>query len=187
MTGQDRPKQNRNFPSPGSQSSGEPVFLAVGKLRKPHGVRGEIEMEILTDYPERLSKGTTLYIGNTHQPLSILERRWKDKVLLLTFDGYNVREEVAALTNQLAFIKSSGLPALPEGEYYHHELLGLQVIDESGQEIGQLNEIIETGANDVYLVRASSGQEILIPALESVILKVDLQNKQVTVRPQQWE
>jgi 16S rRNA processing protein RimM len=187
MTVKDHPEQEHSSSSTGSPSSSEPEFLAIGKLRKPHGIRGEIEMEILTSFPERLHKGIIVYVGENYRPIRILDRRRKDQLLLLTLEDYPVREKVAALTNQLVFIRSSGLPKLPEGEYYHHEVLGLDVFDEAGNNLGQLSEILETGANDVYLVRDSSGIEILIPALENVILQVDLENHRMTIRPQEWE
>ena len=69
----------------GSPPPGEPVFLAVGRLRRPHGVRGEILMDILTDFPERIRVGATLYVGDSHRPLKVSSLRWANNVLLISF------------------------------------------------------------------------------------------------------
>lgn len=78
------------------------------------------------------------------------------------------------------------LPPLPEGEYYHFQLIGLTVLDENGTKIGVLNEVLTTGANDVYLVVDEEGKEILFPAIQSVIIQTDLEHQQMIVRPQEW-
>ena len=85
------------------------------------------------------------------------------------------------------YIKAEALPELPEGEYYHHQLLGLKVINEAGLEVGSLTEIIETGANDVYVATSAEGKETLFPAIESVILWVDLGRNEMQVRLPDWE
>jgi 16S rRNA processing protein RimM len=101
--------------------------------------------------------------------------------MLVTFEGYHVREKIAELRNQLVYVRTSDRPPLEQGEYYHHQLLGLQVIDENGRLLGLLSSILETGANDVYVVRDQTGTEILVPAIDSVILDIDLEHKQVRV------
>ncbi len=159
----------------------EPAFLVVGKLRRPHGLKGEIIMQVITDFPERLQPGVTVYVGEQHMPMPIRSRRWHDRALLLAFDPYTDPESASALTNQMVYVRSDDRPPLPEGEYYHHQLLGLQVITDEGVELGQISQILETGANDVYVVRPESGPEILLPAIESVVLKIDLPLGQVQV------
>jgi 16S rRNA processing protein RimM len=170
-----------DHPIPGSPSPGEPVFLAVGKLHRPHGIHGEIIMEILTDFPERLKTGITLYVGKEHQPLRLRSRRWHNQNLLVTFEGYSDPETVSILVNQLVQVRAADSPPLPEGEYYHHQLLGLQVVDENGIQLGRLKQILETGANDVYIVQTEQGKEILLPAIDSVLRAIDLAQGQIVV------
>ncbi len=170
----------------GSPDKGEPLFLAVGSLRRPHGVKGEIVMEVLTDFPERLKVGKTLFIGEERQGMQLSSLRWHDKALLVRFEGYTDREAVGRLRNALVYVRSDDLPALPEGEYYHHQLLGLTVVNEAGVILGALEAILETGANDVYLVRGEDGSELLLPSIAEVILAIDLERQQILVRPQQW-
>jgi 16S rRNA processing protein RimM len=171
----------------GSPQPGEPVFLVVGFLRRPHGVEGEILMEVLTDFPERLRSGRTVYVGEDHRPMHITHKRSQDQALLMTFSGIDTPEAAGLLRNNRVYIKADNLPDLPEGEYYHHQLLGIKVIDENGVEIGPLTEIIETGANDVYVVTSLEGKEILFPAIESVILSVDIERKEMRVKLPAWE
>ncbi len=131
-------------------------------------------MEILTDFPERLHAGQTVYIGSEHKPLRLVSLRGQDQALLVSFEGITDRDVVGALRNEIVYIDGKRLPRLPEGEYYHHQLVGLRVVDENDTFIGMLEEILETGANDVYVVRGDAGRETLIPAIEPVILAVDI-------------
>ncbi|HVP20224.1 MAG TPA: ribosome maturation factor RimM [Anaerolineaceae bacterium] len=177
---------NRRNNETGSPRPGEPVFVVVGQLRRPHGVTGEILMETMTNHPQRLRVGTTIYLSPDYEPLTIAGRRSVEKGLLLRFDGFTDCDQVAVLTNRTVFVRADSLPPLPKGEYYHHQLIGLSVLDESNALLGKIVEIIETGANDVYVVQPESGEEILLPALEDVILFVDLDAGQMRVRPPEW-
>ncbi|MEN6409470.1 MAG: ribosome maturation factor RimM [Anaerolineaceae bacterium] len=177
---------DRDVNGAGSPDVGEPVFLVVGKLRRSHGVQGEITMEVLTDFPERLRPRKVIYLGDEHRPLKIDSARWQDRLLLLHFEGYSDCDNVSELTNQFVYVRADDLPKLPDGRYYHHQLVGLQVVTETGEILGRLKEILVTGANDVYVIVSDSGSETLLPAIESVILGVDLDQKVMTVRPQIW-
>jgi 16S rRNA processing protein RimM len=166
----------------GSPRTGEPLFLAVGKLRRPHGISGEILMDVWTDFPERLMPGMTLYIGSQHKPLHLRGLRRHGQALLMNFDEYDTPEKASELRNQLAFIPSIDRPALPEGEYYQHQLIGLRVLTEAGDVLGVVTEILETGANDIIVVRPETGPEILIPAADSFVLNISLEHGEMHVR-----
>jgi 16S rRNA processing protein RimM len=171
----------------GSPLTGEPVFLVAGKLRRPHGLKGDILMDILTDFPERMRSGRELFVGDEHIPVHLERSRNHPPFLLLKFRDIDTPEEVGKYRNCLVYVRADSLPPLPEGEYYHHQLVGLQVIDEAGQLLGILTEVLETGANDVYVVTAENGKEALLPAIREVILGVDLAEKVMRVRPQTWQ
>ncbi len=156
-------------------------LLAVGKLLHPHGVRGEILMEVFTDFPERLIPGIDLYLGKQEQVLRLAHRRTHKDGLLLTFDGYTTPEAVGQFRNCVLFVRADDRPSLVEGEYYHHQLLHLRVTTDSGQAVGVVNEIIETGASDVLVVRPPSGPEVLIPIVDSFIQSIDLSTGEITV------
>lgn len=174
------PSQDNQKPA-GSPSTGEPLFLVVGKLRHAHGLHGEILMEVITDFPERIRQGKTLYIGEGHQPLIVDSRRVHAGNLLLAFDGIDTPEGIGEFRNQWVYVQASDRPPLADGEYYHHQLLGLKVVSEDGSELGQLCDILETGANDVYIVRSESGKELLLPAIESVVLEINLEENTMRV------
>ncbi len=166
---------------PGSPVTGEPAFLVVGRFHQPHGLYGEIRMEVMTDFPERLQPGVTVYIGATHKPLQIHSRRWHRDSLLLAFDSIENPETIRKFSNEWIFVSSENRPALTEGEYYHHQLLGLQVKSDEGFELGKMTGILETGANDVFMVLTPSGRELLLPAIESVVLEISLERGEILV------
>lgn len=165
----------------GSPPTGEPVFLVVGKLRRPHGLGGEMLMDVLTDFPERLKPKLTVYAGDNHSPLRIRSCRWHRQAMLIAFDAYRDPETAGELRNCLIYVRSDTLPPLEEGEYYHHQLLGLRVLSDEGQSLGVVAEILETGANDVYVVRSETGPEILMPNIDSVVLEIDLERGKMLV------
>jgi len=166
--------------SPGS-SSDEPVFIVMGKLRKPHGVRGEMVTTVLTDFPEMLEPGQQVYVGEAQVPLVIRSVRWHRDDMLIGFEGYQDRDEIGIYRNHLIFLPESDFPELPEEEFYFHDLIGLEVITDQGQRLGRLKEILVTGANDVYLVQKDDQKEILLPATEEVILDIDLDEGRILV------
>ena len=178
--------QSQQDPNTGSPSLGEPVFLAAGRLRRSHGIEGEMLMDVLTDYPERLTPGRTVYIGDSHEPAQIASTRGHNRELIIRLEGVENPEATSKYRNALLFVKATELPKLPEGEYYYHQLLGMTVLDEAGQVLGKLADILETGANDVYVVKSEDGKELLLPAIEDVILSVDLEQRQMRVRPPEW-
>lgn len=160
--------------SPGSPSGGEPVYLAVGVLRRPHGVHGDLLMEVHTDFPERLRPGTRVFVGDEHARLTIARARGHNQGLLLGFRGVDTPEAAGRYRNTVVSVVAGDRPALPEGRYYHHQLIGLRVEADTGETLGLLTEIMVTGANDVYVVTDEAGRELLLPAIEPVILGVDL-------------
>ena len=183
MTDQTTPRKKKN--NAGLSGSDKPVFLVVGKLRKPHGLDGEWYMEVITDFPERLRKGKVVYIGNEKLPITIKAIRGHVNRLLVTFTEDLSSFEELGIRNQLIFVKTSELAALPTGVYYQHQIIGMEVLDEKHNSIGRIDEIIETGANDVYVIH-NGGKEILFPALKSVVISVDPVKKIMVVKLPEW-
>lgn len=169
-------------PSAGSSKFGEPAFLAVGLLRRPHGVQGEIVMTVWTEFPERLKPGIEVYVGSDHLPVRIRSIRWKHEDLLISFDEFPTREDLGGMRNQILMVKTENLPALSDGELYLHQILGMMVIDDaSDRNLGRITDVIETGANDVYILRDDDGVEFLIPAIDEVILDINLDANEMRV------
>jgi 16S rRNA processing protein RimM len=144
-------------------------------------LKGELLVSLETDFPETLVKGTRLYLGNDYRPVTISGRRQHSEGMLLSLDEFPDKPSVESLHNLPLYRKVTDAPALPEGQYYQHQLLGLNVIEEDGQIVGTLSQILNTGANDVYVVRDDLGKEILLPAISDVILRVELASKQIIV------
>jgi 16S rRNA processing protein RimM len=165
---------------PGSPD-GEPVYLVVGFLRRAHGVRGEMIMDLHTDFPERLQSGRTLWIGEQRQPMTLTSARPHAKGMLVRFQGIETPEAAGQYRNRWVYVSAADVPSLPEGKLYQHELFGFAVVDEAGNSLGELVEILETGANNVYVVRNENGQEILLPAIPSVILETDAERRLLRV------
>lgn len=161
-------------------------YVAIGKFRRTHGVQGDIVFEFYTDFPEHIEPGMQVFVGEELTAKNITTLRPHQNGLILHLDGYNNPEEASILTNQVVFLPIDQLPPLPDGEFYHHELLGLSVVDVDGAELGVLEEILETGANDVFLIRDRFGKELLLPDIESVVLKIQPKQRKIVVRPPVW-
>lgn len=180
-------KENNSTPAlqdknTGSPNQGEPVFLMIGKLRRAHGIHGEILMDVSTDFPERLHPGKAIFVGEQHKPCKIENLRWANKNIIIKLCDVNTPEEIVQYRNQYIYISSEDLPELPDGEFYHHQLLGLMAETEDGTPIGIVKDILETGANDVYVIETEAGKEILLPAIFDVILSYDLDAGRLIVR-----
>jgi len=166
--------------TPGSPN-GEPVYLTVAFLRRPHGVQGEIVMDLHTDFPDRMKSGRKLFVGEEHQPMTLTSVRPHQSGLIVKFKGIETPEEAGKYRNQSVYIKAKDAPPLPDGKIYKYELIGFKVVDENDNPLGELMEILETGANDVYVVKNDSGKEILLPVIPSVILDLDTGRRLIRV------
>ena len=165
----------------GSVDSTEPSFLVIGEILKPHGVRGEVRVLPHTDLPERFTWLEVVYLGEKNpQPIAIEGVRFHQNLVLLKLAGYNHRDQAQALRKQLLLVPEEEAVPLEEGEYFLYQLEGLAVYSDEGEHLGTLAEVIETKANNVFVVRGSRG-EILIPDTEEVVLSIDFEAERVTV------
>jgi 16S rRNA processing protein RimM len=165
----------------GSSPNDEPVFLVIGKFRRPHGIKGEIVMTVLIDFPELIHKGQLIYVGERYTPYEVRSVRWHGGDLLVALAEMPDRTAVEIFRNIMVYMKAKDIPEPPEGEYYIHQLVGLDVVTDQGQELGKIKEILVTGANDVYLVESEGGKEILLPAIEQVVLDINHDSGKVVV------
>jgi 16S rRNA processing protein RimM len=155
--------------------------LIVGKLRRPHGVRGELLMDVLTDFPERLRAGLTVFVSDAHQPMKLTRCRGYENAFLVTLEGISDVDQAGEHRNQLVFVRADEIPELTEGDFYHHQLLGMRAVSDEGRFLGNVIEILETGANDVFIVRDADGPEVLLPFIDSVILNIDVATGEMRV------
>lgn len=162
-----------------------PKYLILGKISRPHGVRGEVRMRIITDYPEQLHNLQTVYLGTSPDdkdiiPIELTKVRFHKDYALLTIKGINNREEVGKFRQKTVMVDIENAIPLEDGEYYLFQLIGLKVIADK-QEIGVVKEVIETGANDVYVVASDHYGEVLIPAHKETIIKIDFDTEIITM------
>jgi 16S rRNA processing protein RimM len=158
----------------GSPTAGQPAFFDAGVIRHAHGVKGEMLVEVNRHYVGVFLPGEVVYLGEEHKPATILSRRHHNKGLLIQFEGITNPEQAGQYRNFRIYFTSLQRIELPPGEYYFDQLLGLNVRGDDSQELGKVSEIIETGANDVYVVSSPGRKDILLPAIPEVILAVNL-------------
>ncbi|MCP8970158.1 ribosome maturation factor RimM [Ectobacillus ponti] len=163
-------------------------WFNVGKIVNTHGIRGEVRVISRTDFPEeRYRVGNKLYMfqEKSNEPLEvkIASHRTHKNFDLLTFEGLEDVNQVEKLKGAVLKVPEEQLGALPEGEYYYHEIIGCTVVTEDGEEIGKIIDILSPGANDVWVVKGPKGKEHYIPYIEQVVLAVDVQEKRVTIHP----
>jgi 16S rRNA processing protein RimM len=154
--------------------------VRVGSVVGTHGNDGRLRVDPETDNPERFAHGSTLIIGEAPYTVAHVTNAAGGQILIVTLNELTTREQAATLVNQPILGATDSVPPLPEDTYYHYQLLDMMVVDPTGLELGQLTEVISTGANDVYVVTAE-GSELMIPALAYVILDVDVANARMTV------
>ncbi len=166
-----------------ADDSAEPRFLAVGRVIKPHGVHGEVRVEMMTALPERFKWLKTIYVGERNpRRVAVESVRFHQEFVLLKLAGYPTRTEAEALRNELLQVPEEEAIPLEEGEYFLHQLIGLEVLTEDGQSLGRLTDVLETAANNVFVVSGANG-EILIPDIPDVVQDVDVAGGRVTIRP----
>ncbi len=164
----------------------ETEWATIGHIVAPFGVRGELKVYLMTDIPNRFAQLETIYLGPEHTPRRILSARpHKGEMIVLRLQGVDDANTADTLRKVALMIPSSQLAQLPPDSYYHHDIFGLQVITLKGKTIGTIVDIIETGGNDVYVIRGESGggKEILIPAIKDVVKQVDLVRRMMYIDP----
>lgn len=173
-------------PTPDVDTGDTPDRLAIGVIIAPHGVQGEVRMLIWSHFPEHIPRIKRVYLDEEPDSRRLRSARLNGPNAVLRIEGVESRDQAEALRGTVIRIGFDQAAPLEEGEYYQFQLMGLRVVTEAGEPLGQVVDIIETGANDVYVVRDSAGQEHLFPALKSVVIEVDLAAHRMVVRPLEY-
>lgn len=160
--------------------------LEIGRIGAPHGVRGEIRVIPLFEFPEKILKLKKILVSGDGW-LDITSARFHKQFILMKFVGIDTIEQVERIKNKCIFALREQLGELPEGRYYIEDIIGISVFDLSGNLLGKLAEVITTGSNDVYVVKKAGEKDLLLPALKSVIKVYDLANEKIIVEPPIWE
>ena len=155
-------------------------FITVGQILAPWGVKGKLKVQVVTDFPERFTPQSTIYINR--QPMTIDSTEWRKGKAIIKLNTVDSIEEVQKLRGQPVEIPHSQLYSLSEGHYYHFQLIGLEVWTIQGELLGNIAEILTAESNDNYVVRGARG-EILIPAIDDVVKSVDLNKGHMVIEP----
>jgi 16S rRNA processing protein RimM len=163
-----------------------PAYLLLGEVLRPHGVRGELRIRLLTDYPERIADLETVYLADNPEPTKpkpyrVQGMRMNGDFGLLKLREISDRDQADRLRGLYVLVDMEHAVPLEEGEFYLYQLIGLKVETSTGEALGTLVEVLETGANDVYIVDSPRYGEILIPVTDEAILKTDVGAGVVTV------
>lgn len=158
----------------------------VGKIVNTHGIHGELKVLRITDFEERFTIGETLYVVKKNAeplPLVIDSHRINKGFDLIQFTGYNDINDVEALKGAYLQITRGQLTDLDENEFYYHEIIGCDVFTVGQEKIGTITEILNPGANDVWVVNRENGKDVLVPYIEDVVKAVDIEQAKVTIEP----
>lgn len=158
-------------------------WIAVGTVYRKHGIRGDVKVYPLTDSPQRFLDFHEVVIEDREgrrRSVRIDRVRFQKDRLILHFEGVDTPEDVEPLLQSTVLIHRSEAAPLPEGRYYYADIIGLSVYTEEGRYLGTVEGIMETGSNDVYVVREGT-REVLVPAIAQVLRKVDLKNQKLIV------
>ena len=152
--------------------------IEIGKIVNTHGLKGHIKVEPWCDGIETFEYLSRVFIKNTGYKIESV--KVQKNLFLLKLEGINSVEEAETLKNTVLYAQEDEMPPLPEGVYYIKDIIGLDVYD-GEKYIGEIIDWIETGANNVYVIKRNEGKDVLIPAIDSVIKHVDIENNKMSV------
>ncbi len=158
----------------------EPEYIAIGRILSPWGSTGQLKVGITTDFPQRFARSSPVFVNR--QPAIIDGVEWHKGKAIIKLDIINDLSESSKLQGQLLEIHRSQLQALPEGQYYHFQLIGLKVWTTGQELLGEITDILTSAGNDTYIIKGRDG-DILIPAAEDIIKSVNLKKKKLVIEP----
>lgn len=157
-------------------------YLRVGVISSTHGVRGEVKVYPTTDDINRFKKLKTCVLdtGRTYMDLNIEGVKFFKGMVIIKFKEFNSIDEIMPFKGKDLLVTRNQAVKLKKNEYFICDLIGLHVVTDEGEDFGELTEVLQTGANDVYIVKRPDGKEVLLPVIKECILDVDLEKQQVT-------
>ncbi len=159
-------------------------WATIGKIVASFGVRGEMKVLSLTDIPDRFAQLKSVFLGPDYISYKITAvRPYRGDMVILKLEGVNDAAIVETLRGRDLSIPLDKLAKLPQDSYYQHDILGIHVVTLAGREVGTIIDIMETGSNDVYVVRGEDGPQILLPAIKDVVKQVDLIRQMMYIEP----
>lgn len=157
--------------------------LEIGQIVNTFGIKGQIKVKPFTDDIRRFDNLKEVYVekNNTKKKYEIEEVKYHKDMVLIKFKGIETVEQAEKLKNSYVTISRDSAEELEEDRYYIVDLLGLEVYTDEQILLGILEDIFNTGSNDIYVVKSSDGKQILLPAIKDVVKNIDIENKKITV------
>ncbi len=157
-------------------------FLEAGKIVTTHGIRGEVKIMPYTDSPELLAEFDRLFIGKEHEEVMIERSRVFKNTVIAKIEGIDTPEAAEKLRNKMLYMHRDDLE-LDDDTYFIQDLIGLEVRDADSQQVyGKIIDVMQTGANDVYVIKGND-REYLVPAIADVVVSTDIDGNIMTIRP----
>ena len=153
--------------------------VIVGRALSARGMRGDISVEVISDSPSRFSSGGILYFRDRPHRIERCSKVSGGRVML-KLEGIDSRHEAESLRHSFLTVPEDMVPPPQEGSYYHFQIIDMRVFSGEGEYLGQISQILPTGSNDVYVV-SNEGRDLLVPALDWVIVEVDVERRRMTV------
>ena len=160
--------------------SSKPEFITIGTILASWGSTGQLKVGVATDFPERFAPLSKVYLNR--KPVTVSSTIWRRGKAIVKFDSIDSPEDAEKLQGKLVEIHNNQVYALPEGQYYHFQLIGLEVWTTQGELLGYITEILPAASNDNYAVKGDKGV-ILIPAIEDVVKSIDLKQRRLLIEP----
>lgn len=158
--------------------------MAIGLITSMFGIRGEVKVQPLTDFPARFLETSILYVGDELIKRRVLGARLHQRVVLLRLEGVETANDAEALRNKKIYIPASELVALPPDQYYLHDLIGLRVVHVDGTPLGVVRDVIQSSANDLLVIQsARTGKDVLLPTVKAFVKAVDVGGGVISVEP----
>jgi 16S rRNA processing protein RimM len=160
------------------------VRLAIGTITGTHGTNGELKLRLSTDDPEQLRRIKRIFVGDEPAARTLVGVRFHQGMALIRIKGVANPEQGAALRGQTVRISGKDARPLEPGEFYYYQVVGITAYDETGEVVGTVSDILETGANEVFVITpAGGGKDILLPNIPDVVLDINSAERRMTVRP----
>ena len=158
-------------------------YLEIGQIVNTFGIKGMVKVKPFTENVRRFDKLEKVYINNKKgiKEYSIEEVKYHKDMVLIKFKGIENPEQANLLRESYLIVDKEKEEPLEEGTYYIVDMIGLEVYTEEGELLGKLEDIFNTGSNDIYVVKNELGEQILLPAISEVIRKIDMENKKIIV------
>ena len=158
-------------------------YLEIGQIVNTFGIKGMVKVKPFTDHIERFSNLEKIYIKNKsgQTEYKIQEVKYHKNMVLIKFEGIENPEQADLLRNSYLIVDRETEEPLEPGRYYIVDMIGLDVFTDDNEYLGKLEDIYNTGSNDIYVVKNELGKQVLLPAIEDVIKNIDMDNKKVIV------